>query len=149
MGKKLQPGDVFEFSVPGGFGYFHYVGPHEFYGHGIAVSPHVYPERPSISDAMFTDAYVTFYPVKAAIAHKLISIVGRVSAMAMPSVMRRAGAMYGSRVETWVIEYFEDNREIVRSQLSEDERHLPVAAIWNHECLVHRIVTGWRPERAV
>lgn len=149
MAKGLQPGDVFELTVPGGFGYFHYVGAHEFYGHGIAVSPHVYPERPPISDAMFADAYVTFYPVKAAMGHRLVSIVGKVAPKAMPKVMRRAGVRVGRCVETWVIENEEDGREIVKTQLSDAERRLPIAGICNHECLVHDIETGWRPEHEV
>jgi len=34
----------------------------------------------------------------------------------------------------------------VKSTLSEEERRLPIAAIWNHEFLVQRVSEGWRPE---
>jgi hypothetical protein len=47
-------------------------------------------------------------------------------------------------VETWIIE--DGASELVTKKLSETERELPIAVIWNRELLVQRVSEGWRPE---
>jgi hypothetical protein len=39
----------------------------------------------------------------------------------------------------------DDSEESLRSTLSKDELALPIAAIWNHERLIQRVVEGWHP----
>ena len=61
--------------------------------------------------------------------------------------MRRAGARSTSRVETWLID--DESGTAVKTTLSDDERYLPIAALWNHEILVHRLRDHWRPEQEI
>jgi hypothetical protein len=49
-------------------------------------------------------------------------------------------------VKTWIVEG-RSTGEVTKHVLSEEERLLPIAAIWNHEFLVQRVATGWRPEK--
>jgi len=93
---------------------------------------------------LFERGYLTFYPAKAAIVQKLATIVGYLQAPDLPKRLRRAGVRSGCAVETWVIE--DASGEVVKRELSDQERQLPIAAIWNHEFLVQRVSEGWRPE---
>jgi hypothetical protein len=67
-----------------------------------------------------------------------------VSAGGVPRRVRREGAWIGKRVTTWVVEDGASRR--VTSELSEEELGLPIGAIWNHQYLLGKIRTAWRPE---
>lgn len=62
----------------------------------------------------------------------------------LPERWRRAGALKGREVLTWIIE--EPSGEVVKRTLSEEERRLPIAQIWTHAFLIDRVSQGWRPE---
>lgn len=128
-----------------GLGYVLYMGTHPEYGDAIAVAPVVVSHRPSVSQEFFDEGYVTFYPARAALAQGLVTVVGRLPAPALPTVLRRAGVRTGRRVETWIIE--DESGETMKRTLDGKERLIPIAAIWNHEFLIHRIAEGWRPEQ--
>lgn len=145
MAKRLRPGDVLEVRLPDGLGYLLYVGAHAEYGDAVKVSPAVATQRPSVSHELFERGYVTFYPARAALAQGLVMIVGNLPAPSLPGVLRRPGARSGCSVETWIIE--DQSGESVTRTLTREERHIPIAAIWNHELLVQRIAEGWRPEK--
>ena len=147
MSKALRIGDVLELPVPAGHVYLHYAGKHKDYGDGIFVSPQTHASRPDISTELFEDAYFTFYPANAAVAKRLVSVVGNVGAPSIPSRLRRAGAREGRLVKTWIVE--EGSNETLRRVLSPEERRLPLARIWNHALLLQRISEGWRPEMEV
>lgn len=145
MAKRLRPGDVLEVRLPEGLGYVLYLGTHPEYGDGIAVSSAVVTQRPSLTQGFFDEGYVTFYPARAALAQDLVTVVGRLPAPALPRALRRPGVRTGRTVETWIIE--DESGETVKRTLGAQERLIPIAAIWNHELLVHRIAEGWRPEQ--
>lgn len=146
MARRLRPGDVLEVCVSNGFAYVVYVGKHADYGDAVSVHPATYATRPSLTEALSEENYVTFYPAGAAVAQDLASVVGRLTAPPMPPVFRRAGVRSGSAVETWVIE--SESGEALRHELTEEERRLPIAAIWNHALLVERISARWNPVTA-
>jgi hypothetical protein len=145
MTKRLLPGDVLEVPLAQGLGYLLYVGRHAEYGDAITVSPAVVNQRPSVTVGLFDEGYVTFYPARAALAQGLVTVVGRLPAPALPTVLRRAGVRTGRRVETWIIE--DESGETMKRTLDGKERLIPIAAIWTHEFLIHRIAEGWRPEQ--
>jgi hypothetical protein len=143
MPPRPKPGDLLDFEVPGGIALAVYVGRHRDCGDAISVWPKVFPQRPRLDALEPKDAYVTFYPARAAQRAGLVHVVGSAVPPPMPGVLRRAGARAGTRVETWVIE--RESGDVVRGVLSDDERRLPIAALWNHEFLVARVVSGWQP----
>jgi hypothetical protein len=145
MAKRLRPGDVLEVRLPDGRGYVLYVGTHPEYGDAIVVAPAVVSHRPSVSQRLFDEGYVTFYPARAAVAQGLLTAVGSLTAPPLPTVLRRPGVRSGRTVETWVIE--DESGETVKRSLGDKERRIPIAAIWNHELLTQRIAEGWRPEQ--
>ena len=142
--KRTKIGDVLEVVTPDGLIYLHYIGKHAEYGDGVAVCPVKQPGRVAVSAALFQDSYVTFYPASAAVARGLASVVGSLPTKGLPSRMRRAGARRGRKVLNWIIEG--GSKEVLKEKLSDEERKLPIAAIWNHEFLIGRVSDGWRPE---
>jgi hypothetical protein len=144
MARRAKVGDVLELVSSDGLMYVQYAGRHAEYGDGIAVCPMKHEDRVQIGPELFRAAYVTFYPANAAIARGLAEVVGHLPSPGLPKRFRRPGVRSGSKVETWVIE--DASGEIVKRALSEEERRLPIAVIWNHELLEQRVAEGWRPE---
>jgi len=143
---KIQPGDVFEVAVDVGFGHIQFIGTHAEYGAAIRVVPSVNAKAEDIVASLFEgNSYITFYPVRAALSKKLIRKVGHLPVPSIPQRLRRAGVRIGRQVETWIIE--DETGETLCRSLSESQLSLPIAAIWNHEFLVHRIREGWHPRR--
>jgi hypothetical protein len=144
MAKRAKAGDVLELLAGSGLIYVHYLGKHAEYGDGIAVCPTMHAERARVGPELFRSAYVTFYPASVAVARGLAEIVGHLSSPGLPKRFRRAGVRSSEKVETWVIE--DISGEVVKRALSDAERKLPIAAIWNHEFLTQSVLEGWRPE---
>ena len=145
MTKRAKAGDVLELVTRNGLIYVHYLGKHAEYGDGIAVCPTKYAERPRVGPELFRSGYVTFYPANAAVARGLADVVGHLPSAGLPKRFRRPGALSGAKVETWIIE--DASGEVVKRALTQEERKLPIAEIWNHEFLEQRVAEGWRPEK--
>ena len=61
---------------------------------------------------------------------------------------RRAGARSREgRVLAWLI--CDGTKETLVRELSEEQRHLPIAAIWSHDVLVTSLTEEWRPEQDI
>lgn len=145
MAKRPRAGDVLEIAAPNGFIYLHYLGKSGEYGDAVLVSPMVYGGRQEVSSALFREAYVAFYPAAAAVSRALAQVVGHLpSSAGVPNRLRRPGVRCGREIKTWIVE--DSTGEYVRDTLSEEERQLPIAAIWNHALLVQRVTEGWRPQ---
>ena len=144
MAKRLKPGDILEAVAASGLLYLQYLGKHREYGDAVLVCPVEQGSRPSTYENLFTSGYVTFYPATVAVTRGLASVVGHGDPRDMPRRVRRPGARVGVVVKTWIVE--DETGESVKHQLSEDERLLPIAAIWNHALLQERVREGWRPE---
>lgn len=141
--KRVRPGDVLELQAADRFAYLHYIGKHPEYGDAVLVSPRLHDRKTPVKGDVFSSAYVTFYPVTAAVAQELVEVVGHLQPPNLPGRFRRPGAISGRRIKTWIIEG--ETGEQVKSKLSEKELQLPIASIWNHEYLVQRILEGWNP----
>ena len=140
---NVKPGDVFEVEVGNQFAYLHYIGKHSHYGDAVMVGTKLHDCRAAVSAELFSGGYVTFYPVMAAVAQKLVSVVGHSSPVPLPKRFRRPGAIVERRVKTWIVDG--DAGDTVKSKLSDEDLHLPIASIWNHEYLIQRLAEGWNP----
>jgi hypothetical protein len=98
----------------------------------------------SVTTALFRQGYEIFYPVSAALSHGVAVVVGHIPTQGLPNRLRRPGARIGRKIETWIIE--DAVGEVLRRELSGEERALPIAVIWNHALLAQRVHEGWRPE---
>jgi len=143
--KRARPGDILEVATPGGRAYLHYLGKHPEYGDAVVVSPRQYRNAVSDMSRLFEGGHIAFYPAMTAAAQGLVQVVGHLPSPGVPTRVRRPGARLGTHVQTWIIE--DGHGEEVKRYLSEEERKLPIAVIWNHEMLTRRVTEGWRPER--
>jgi hypothetical protein len=159
MARRLRSGDVLEVEFPkvpspelafpdGGFGYLTYVGKSQEYGDAVRVRPGVLYERPAITEDLFKDSYVIFYLANAALRYKLVTVVGQLAPVPMPTVFRRRGGIArGGKVLNWFID--DENGTTSTEVLTDAQRLLPIAAMWNHEALLFDISREWRPETLV
>jgi len=139
----VKPGDVLSVEVGNRWAYLHYLGKHSHYGDAVLVGAKLHDSKVAVNAELFSGGYVTFYPVGAAVAQKLVSVVGHVPPMPLPKRFRRPGAIVERRVKTWIVDG--DSGDTVKSKLSDDDLHLPIASIWNHEYLIQRLAEGWNP----
>lgn len=143
--KRVRVGDVLEVKVGDRFAYVQYIGKHPRYGEALLVPPTLHDRKTVVTNDLLLGPYTTFYPVSAAVAQRLVEVVGHLEPASLPRRFRRPGAVSGQRVETWIVE--SETGEQVKSKLTEDELQLSIASIWNHEYLVERLQEGWTPSR--
>ncbi len=146
---RVRSGDVFEIKTERGWGYFQFTIKHPDMGQLIRVLPGVHQNRLDDIAKLVSEkeSYYVFFPVSGALAKKLIGRIGNFSvpiwAKDIP-LMRSAGARArDGKVLTWVIVSNRDEK-IVKT-LSESQRHLSLAVIWNDTLLAERIASGWKP----
>jgi len=142
--KRLVGGEILEVPVGKRFGYVQFLGEHREYGDAILVSPELHDRLARFTTGFFSTGYVTFYPACDAVARKQLEVVAQSSPPRLPKRFRRPKAEREGAVESWVIEG--GWRDIVKQNLTDEERKLPIAGIWNHELLRTQIAKGWTPE---
>ena len=123
--------------------YLHYLGKHPDYGDAVTVCPAKKAPNNEVTAELFRGGYVTFFPATAAVSQGLASVRGQLPSAGIPQRLRRPGARSANKVETWIIE--DGASEVVKRELSEADRELPIAVIWNLELLLQRVSEGWRP----
>lgn len=148
--RKTRVGDVLEIATPNGLAYVQYVGKHSEYGDVVHIVSKCHQQRPAnLSPIINAPGYLAFYPARLAVNSGLANIVEThdlPSGVELPMQLRRAGARLPDRtIATWIVEH--NGQETVHRELSDDQKGLPIAAIWNHELLIQRIVEGWTPQK--
>jgi len=148
--KSLKPGDVIEVAIGDSYSYLQFVGKHADYGDVVRVIPDVYDEPAKSHEFLVeADGYIAFYSATQSVRQGLTSIVGNVelpSEVHVPKILRRAGARGDQgKILTWFVE--KNGVDSLRRTLSDEERSLPIAAVWDHELLKIRILENYRPER--
>lgn len=147
---RLRIGDVVEVKAGQGIAYLLYVGRHDVYGDAIRVFPH-WHEHPiaDVTAIPFEAGYFAFYPVRTAAAQDLVTVLAPAplpDELRVPTKLRRRGAIdRNGKVLAWIIS--DGKGEIVKRELSDEEKRLPIGEIWNHEILVASISRGWTPEQ--
>jgi len=142
--KRLVGGEILEVPVGKRFGYVQFLGEHREYGDAILVSPLLHDRQGRFPSDFFSKGYVTFYPAAVSVSNKLVEVVAQSSPPSLPKRFRRPKAERDGTVESWVIEG--GWRDVVRQNLTDEERKLPIAGVWNHEFLRTQIAKGWTPE---
>jgi hypothetical protein len=142
--KRLVGGEILEVPVGSRFGYVQFIGEHREYGDAILVNPTLYDRQAHFPTSFFSNGYVTFYPAGLSVSSKLVEVVAQSSPPRFPKRFRRPKAERDGAVDSWVIEG--GWRNVVKASLSDEERRLPIADVWNHEFLRKQIASGWTPE---
>jgi hypothetical protein len=147
----VRPGDILEVPTPRGLAYVQYTARHPEYGAAIRVFPGLFFQvRPKDWSTLLShESYFTFYPAGSAAWQGLVEIVANLPLPpegGLPPRFRRAGwRNKEGKATLWFI--CEGDQETRRAELSAEEKRLSIAAIWNHEFLVDRLVEEWRPEQ--
>jgi len=144
MRKRLVGGEILEVTVGNRFGYVQFLGEHRDYGDAVLVNPELHDRQARFASDFFATGYVTFYPACQAVSSKLVEVVAQSSPPRLPKRFRRPKAERDGEVESWVIEG--GWRNVVKQTLTDEERKLPIAGVWNHESLRDKIASGWTPE---
>jgi hypothetical protein len=145
MRKRLVGGEILEVPVGDRFGYVQFLGEHREYGDAILVSPALHDRQAHFPTGFFSKGYVTFYPAANSVARKMVEVVAKASPPSLPKRFRRPKAERDGAVDAWVIEG--GWRNVVKQTLTDEERKLPIADVWQHEALRERIANGWTPEK--
>jgi hypothetical protein len=146
---RIRRGQIIEVVTPRGLAYVQYVSRHRKYGDTIRALPGLFGARPKdFSGLARKHAYFAFYPVGAAVTRGFVAPVATEAIptdLEEPRRMRRRGAISrDGRVLAWLI--VEGDHEVLRHELSDEEKRLPIASIWNHAYLVDRLAEEWSPE---
>ena len=144
MRKRLVGGEILEVPVGDRFGYVQFLGEHREYGDAILVNPTLHARQAHFPTGFFSKGYVTFYPAGNSVSRKLVEVVAQASPPSLPKRFRRPKAERDGAVDSWVIEG--GWRNVVKQTLTDEERKLPIADVWQHEFLRERIAKGWTPE---
>jgi hypothetical protein len=144
----IKAGDVFEIRTPAGTAYFQATRFDPSQGHLIRVLPGTFVARPDLTSlAAGGERFWLYFPLGAAWRRKIVNRVSNEpippSARALP-LMRSPGRVEHGRVASWAIM---DGDTILRwvGALSDAERDLSIAGLWNDTLLVERIASGWAP----
>jgi hypothetical protein len=152
--KRARPGDILEVRTARGLAYLQYTYySRKPYWDVIRVLPGFFTARPSDFTELVNSAkaYFAFYPAGVASFHGLVEIVAEhplSPGQEFPVMYRRPGASNREgRVLAWRI--CDGKTETLVRELSEEQRHLPIVAIWNHEALIYYLTQEWRPEQDI
>ena len=149
MARALTLGDVLQVECSCGTGYVSYAGRHPRFGDTIWVVPHIFAEPASNwSDLFVGEGYFAFYPAHTAVRQRLVRKVGFApeAVRLLPQYWRNAvGFDEPGPIKTWLITDGTQRTSREESALSQEERLLPIASIWNHELLCERLASGWTP----
>jgi hypothetical protein len=142
--KRLVGGEILEVPVGNRFGYVQFLGVHPDYGDAILVNPELHDRQARFASGFFSTGYVTFYSACDAVTQKRVEVVAQSSPPNLPKRFRRPKAELDGAVESWVIEG--GWRDVVRQNLTDEERKLPIAGVWSHEFLRTQLAKGWTPQ---
>ncbi len=143
---RLLGGEILEVPIGTQYGYVQFLGNHREHGDAILVSPALHPRQAHFPAGFFSKGYVTFYPATLAVTQHRAEVVAQSSPPGVPKRYRRpAEVASDGKVESWVIEG--GWRNVVKRELSDEERSIPIASVWNHERLSSQIAKGWTPEK--
>lgn len=143
MAASLAVGDILEFECLGGWGYLSYAGKNASMGDAVWVVPEVFPTRQSDWTSVFERAgFWLFYPAHATLRAKLVKKVGyseKVIRM-LPRLRRNIVAEDESgAVRSWYITDGTSRVPKLDTELTDEERLLPISEIWNHSFLVEQL----------
>jgi hypothetical protein len=147
---RIRIGDVVEIATAKGLAYAQCTHQHKQWGELLRILPGFFGARPSGFAELVTqrEAFVVFFPLKAAVSRKLVSIVGNeqvpLEAQKFP-LFRAAGFVDRSgRVREWWL--WDGERSWQIGNLTDEQRRLPIQEVCNDTALKEMIEEGWTPE---
>lgn len=151
--KRPQIGDIIEMKTPYGLAYAQYTHKHPLYGNLLRVFPGLYERRPDSFKELVDskERFYIFFPLGAAVSRAIVTLVDNeavpLCAQEFP-LMRKAGGIDRSgKVLNWWL--WDGKREWRVDCLSQEQKKLSVAEVWNDTLLIERIVEGWSPQDEV
>lgn len=149
MTKRINIGDIIEILTAKGLAYVQFSNTHARYGALLRVLPGFFKSRPSnfLELAQQPEAFVTFFPLQAAVNRNVFEIVGNVPVpnFAKPFPLFRGGVIDPAtrKVKEWWL--WDGEKEWKVGDITTEQRKLPLRGIWNDTLLVERIESGWTP----
>jgi hypothetical protein len=141
---RLLGGEILEVPIGTKFGYVQYLGTHRLHGDAILVNPVLQDRKGAFGASFFSSGYVTFFPACLAVTQKRVEVVAQSTPPALPKRFRRPAVVSGDgSVASWTIEG--GWRDVEKQKLSDDERQLPIAQVWDQEMLKAKIASSWTP----
>jgi hypothetical protein len=150
--KRPKIGDIIEIPTPAGLAYAQYTHRHTArpkFGALLRVFSGLHAIRPtSFGDIVKGPVqFSTFFPLGASCNRGIVQVVGSepIPAEAQPFLTFRSG-MRGAdgKVAKWWL--WDGAKSWPIGKLKDAQRAYPIRSVWNYALLVHRIVSGWRPE---
>ena len=142
-------GDVVEIPTKKGLAYAQYTHKNAQWGALIRVLPGFHAARPPDLGPVVAgpERFVTFFPLQQAINRGIFEIVGQaeVPPAARPFPLFRVAGFVDreGRVHDWYLWDGGQDRKI--GKLTDEQRKLPILAVWNDTWLVEAIEEGWTP----
>ncbi|HEV7706485.1 MAG TPA: hypothetical protein VGO46_19465 [Gemmatimonadaceae bacterium] len=150
MANALSIGDILELDCKNGFAYVAFSGKDATLGAAVWVIPKIYSEPQHDWESVFANkGYFVFYAANTALKHRLVRRVAHsIEAMKMLPGPRRNAIRTdkNGKVVRWVITEGDKRVPKADHELSESDRLLPIADMWNHQFLLAKIAAGWMPE---
>lgn len=147
--KRPRIGDIIEIPTAKGLCYAQYPHQHPQFGGLIRVFDRLFSERPNELQkaAQGPVRFSTFFPVRAAIKRGIFRVVGNqeIASQNREFPVFRDGLEdpRTNKVTTWW--FWDGEREWKVGQITEEQRKMPIRAVWNDTFLVNRIESGWTP----
>jgi hypothetical protein len=149
--KRPRIGDVIEIDVRSGLAYAQYTHRHSNYGDLLRVLPGIHGTRPpDLAERVGAPSqFRTFFPLGAACARKLVTIVGvfPIPPAEASFPVFRSGVhdpSTGKVGDNW---WLWDGRRAWRvGALTAEQRRLPIRGVINDTLLIERIRSGWTAE---
>ncbi|WP_459195748.1 hypothetical protein [Wukongibacter baidiensis] len=150
--KKIRYGDVFEIITERGLGFFQCVKEASASEcETIRILPGVYEEHESVDLNNLTQQKEVFFvqfPLKYAVKKKCVKPVGNYTvpeSVELPKYFRTKHIVRGEFI-SWHIVNSDTLQILSVKELSDEEKLLSPAGIWNDTLLAERIAEGWKPE---
>lgn len=142
---RLLGGEILEVPIGARFGYVQFLGNHPEHGDTILVNPALHDRQAHFPAGFFSKGYVTFFPATLEVTQRRAEVVAQSSPPGVPKRYRRPSAVASDgKAEGWVIEG--GWRNVIKRELTDEERSIPIAAVWTREKLSAQIAKGWTPE---
>lgn len=143
MAARLAIGDILEFEGLGGWCYLAYAGKDPTMGDAVWVVPEIFPARRNDWANVFNrPGFFLFYPAHATLRAKLVQKAGySEDAIRMLPRLRRniVSEVEGGVVTSWYITDGTSREPRLDSELTDEERRLPISEIWNHAFLLEQL----------
>ncbi len=147
--KRPKIGDVIEIQVQSGFAYAQCINKHvkpPNWGHLLRVFPTIHQSRPQDFSEIVTgpEQFTVFFPLGAAVARGIVKIA---SQEIVPEPFRKFPIFRASHLTRegykggWWL--WDGEKEWYVGELTLEQRHYPIRAIWNDTLLIQRIEEGW------